>query len=317
MRMSTFIVVVLAMCCTGCCSDNLYYEHDAIGLDLTVPIFGQRYGITIGSVKSTSTAVRGGTSFDSESASGVGLNGSATTTRKTTFRANAQLNEKNIVKVMESPNVDIRAKTALAKQLGDGVVAPDFPPTAMRTRDGVIYANGYKGSHIPNDFAATGVDKLVEDTTGVITSATDALSSVSETVIGGTTSTINGLTKSLVSAKIWAGISTVALCLLCAFLFRKKKQIHVHKPDKKVETPEFPNLASDPEVDKGDEAEGIIDTPPVEDDTFEPPPKPECKKKNFFIRLFEGLFGLIGLWFTVDSDTRQEIVDKIKNNKKK
>ena len=175
MRMSSFIVAVLATCCTGCCSDNLYYEHDAIGLDLTVPIFGQRYGVTIGSVKSTSTAVRGGTSFDSESASGVGLNGSATTTRKTTFRANAQLNEKNIVKVMESPNVDIKAKTALAKQLGDGVVAPDFQPTAMRTRDGVIYANGYRGSHIPNDFSATGIDKIIEDTAGVINGATDAI----------------------------------------------------------------------------------------------------------------------------------------------
>ena len=315
--MSSFIVAVLATCCTGCCSDNLYYEHDAIGLDLTVPIFGQRYGVTIGSVKSTSTAVRGGTSFDSESASGVGLNGSATTTRKTTFRANAQLNEKNIVKVMESPNVDAKAKTALAKQIGDGVVAPDFQPTAMRTRDGVIYANGYRGSHIPNDFTATGIDKIVEDTAGVINGATDALSSATDTVIGGATSTVNGLTKNLAVTKLWAAISTIALCLLSALLFRKKKGMQVERPKKKTEVPDFPNLASDPAVDKGDEASGIVDVPEVEEGEFEPPTHHETKKSNAFVRFFKGLFGLLGLWFSVDEGTRKEIIDKIKKNKKK
>ena len=317
MKMSAFIVAVLATCCTGCCSDNLYYEHDAIGLDLTVPIFGQRYGVTIGSVKSTSTAVRGGTSFDSESASGVGLNGSATTTRKTTFRANAQLNEKNIVKVMESPNVDAKAKTALAKQIGDGVVAPDFQPTAMRTRDGVIYANGYRGSHIPNDFTATGIDKIVEDTAGVINGATDALSSATDTVIGGATSTVNGLTKNLAVTKLWAAISTIALCLLSALLFRKKKGMQVERPKKKTEVPDFPNLASDPAVDKGDEAAGVVDVPEVEEGEFESPTHHVTKKSNVFVRFFKGLFGLLEIWFSVDEDTRKEIIDKIKKNKKK
>ena len=321
---SIFATCLLAIC-VGCAGTNMYYEHDAIGLDLTVPICGQRVGLVLGSVKSTSTAVRGGTSFDSQSTSGTGLNGNATVARKTTFRANAQLNEGNVVKIMESPYTSDKAKVVLAKQIGDGVVAPDFEPTAMRTRDGVIYANGYKGSAIPNDFSSTGIDKIIEDTTGVITSISDDITSSATTVIGGTTGSITTITKNLYLAKMWAGISTIALCALAFFLFgkkktKKKKEATTEESENKQEDPpEFPQMAPDPSADVGEGADpDVIIAPDIDDpDEFKKPEGFDDAKVHhgFWWHLLHGFIFLFSFWFGLDADTRADIIGKIKKKK--
>lgn len=313
---SLFLVILIMLACSGCGSMNFYYEHDATGLDLTVPVCGQRVGLTVGAVKSTSTSVRGGTSFNSQSTSGVGITGAATTTRVTTFRSNAQLNEGNIVKIMESPNMAEKAKIVLAKQLGDGVVAPDFEPVAMRTRDGVIYSNGYKGSAIPNDFSPTGIDKIVEDATGVINNIADDATATTNAVIGGATESIQALSHSLTTTRIWAGIS-MFITFLISWLLIKKKPAKVVQPDDKPPTipkpPVIHEMEDDEAVRHDDEEAGVIDVPEVEH-PVQTPIEPPVKRK-WWQRLAAALVTIIAGWFSIDKADRDEIVAGLKKKK--
>ena len=159
------LVAVLATLVVGC-GHNRVNMHSTFGPAVSFPLgdLGQ-LTVSIGSSKTTSAMVRGGSSFTTESTEGGGLLSTAAgTTTISTFKSNTQLNEGNLVKVLTSSNVPDKAKIELAEKLSKGVLAPSFEPAAMATREGMMYTHGFS-KPIDYPFKSTGVDKTAETVT--------------------------------------------------------------------------------------------------------------------------------------------------------
>ena len=97
-----FIWITLFALLCGC-GHNVYLEREITGLGFIVPVGDSALGLTIGSVKTVSATVRGGTSLETTSSVGGGLfSGSGAESRITTFKTNQQLNEGNLKEVLLS-----------------------------------------------------------------------------------------------------------------------------------------------------------------------------------------------------------------------
>jgi len=262
-QIATLILLCLIIC--GC-GHNRYNEYKTWGVSFQIP-FGDlgSMGVCIGSMESTVAMVRGGSSFNSETIAGEGLFSAAGGTAKiTSFRSNEQLNERNIVKVMESPEVPAEAKIELAKNLNHE--APDFKPSAMQIREATLYANGFT-NELTNQFKPTGVDKVVDGTVDIVTNTVNSV----EEIIDHTTDTITDTTDAITDAvsdttgnitkgQAWAAIGTFLLIILLVMLKKfksdngtttKTKSPSPKPPSKSpTDTINPPNLDDDGETDE-------------------------------------------------------------------
>ena len=181
--LSLLICAIATIMLTGC-GHNRYNEYKATGLALNIPMgdLGS-LGICIGTVESSVAMVRGGSSISTETATGAGIfAGAAGSSKITTIKFNEQLNEGNIVKIMESPDVPDKAKIEIAQSYSKGVQAPDFKPSAMQTRESTLYNHGFT-TQLTNQFKTTGIDKLAETVENVAADVADT----TETIINNAT----------------------------------------------------------------------------------------------------------------------------------
>lgn len=179
-----FVLLSLALL-TGC-GHNRYNEYKATGLSFVIPLgdLGS-LGVCVGTVEHSVAMVRGGSSISTETATGAGLfAGTAGTSKMTTIKFNEQLNEGNVVKIMNSPDVPDTAKVELAKSFTKAAEAPDFKPSAMQTRESTLYNHGFT-TQLTNQFRTTGIDKLADTVEHVVSDVTDT----AENVINGVTDT--------------------------------------------------------------------------------------------------------------------------------
>ena len=186
--MKRYILYFLPVLCTTLltgCGHNMYFENETTGLCLRIPIAeGADLGLMVGSTKSVTATVRGGTSFTTESSNGAGiLSGDAGIAKITQFKSNTQINEGNIVKILTDSNVAENVKLELVKQLDFKASAPDFKPSILQTRSSLVASSGADASKI-KPFNSTGVDKIIEIAPAITTPVVDTVKEITTTTIG-------------------------------------------------------------------------------------------------------------------------------------
>ena len=180
------------------CGHNRYNETKSWGLGFSIP-FGDlgQMSVCLGSTESTVAMVRGGSSFSTETIAGAGVfAGAGGTAKVSTFRSNEQLNEGNVVKIMQSPDVPESVKKELAQNFKKAAEAPEIEPSAMQVREASLYANGYKGE-LKNQFKPTGVDKVIEETTETVEHLADDLTGTAQDAGTHITETVNTISDHL------------------------------------------------------------------------------------------------------------------------
>lgn len=236
-------LTVLSMFILCGCGHNFYFETENIGAAVRVPLpEGGEIGVMVGSTKTVSATVRGGSSFTTESAHGAGIFSDHGVAKITQFKSNTQVNEGNIVKILTSTNVSEDVKLSFVKNLGLKAEAPDFKPNVLQTRASVI------GSHDADlkdvkPFASTGLDKVTETIPEVVKPVVEAVENVTETVVDGVVpqpgktivKTAENIRKSLTNIVTIAAI-LIAFGLILVFRTGKK-----HKKKKKTEVHEDEN----------------------------------------------------------------------------
>lgn len=168
--MKKISTVALALLLAGC-GHNRILESESFGLAVEVPTGDGPIVLSIGSHKSTRALLRGGSSIETTTSSGAGIFGGAAGHSKVTqYKANAQLNEGNLVEILTSSNCPPEAKVLLARNLSDASTAPFFPVSVLQTKEATIHLG--KAAVLSNGVEKlegyTGIDLMVDKVTDVI-----------------------------------------------------------------------------------------------------------------------------------------------------
>ena len=215
-----FFLVLCTTLLTGC-GHNMYFENETTGLCLRIPIAeGADLGLMVGSTKSVTATVRGGTSFTSESSNGAGiLSGDAGIAKITQFKSNTQINEGNIVKVLTDTNVDESVKLELVKQLDFKASAPDFKPSILQTRSSLVASSGADVSKV-KPFNSTGVDKIIEIAPAITTPVVDAVKEITTTTVDAAANVANTTIENTADVATSVGDHVVATTTNIVKVFR-------------------------------------------------------------------------------------------------
>lgn len=215
-----FLLVLCTTLLTGC-GHNMYFENETTGLCLRIPVAeGADLGLMIGSTKSVTATVRGGTSFTTESSNGAGiLSGDAGIAKITQFKSNTQINEGNIVKVLADTNVPEQVKIELVKQLDFKASAPDFKPSILQTRSSLVASSGADVSNV-KPFNSTGVDKIVEIIPDVTTPVVNTVKEITTTTIDATANVANTAIENTADVATSVGDHVVATTTNIVRIFR-------------------------------------------------------------------------------------------------
>ena len=292
------------------CGHSVLIESEITGIALRVPIGEAGHlGFILGSTKTTTATVRGGTTLETTSSSGGGIfSGDGGINRITTFKTNAQLNEGNLRDVLVSDNVPAEAKVALASNLCVAAKAPKVAPTVLQTPSTTIHTGE---ATLTNDVGAlnriSGVDKLVNTIPSVVTPVTDTISNVSTGIVNnavngvigtvteitgqvtdGVTETISDTAKIVNDTKWmtlikWLGIIIVSVLTIwygkSKGLFGKSSKGNSDDPrPNPVMRPVDPDKVVTDEGSPPVKPTPVDNTPPAE--TASPPPKKEEEKKS-------------------------------------
>lgn len=305
--------IILAICILSLlngCGHSVLVESEITGLALRVPIGEAGHlGFILGSTKTTTATVRGGTTLETTSSSGGGIfSGDGGINRITTFKTNAQLNEGNLRDVLMCENVPDEAKVALASNLCNAAKAPKVAPTVLQTPSTTIHTGE---AALTNDVDAlnriSGVDKIVSVVPSVVTPVTDTISNVStgivnnavNTVIGtvteitdqvtdGVTDTINDTAKIVNDAKWMTLIKWLGLIVLSVLtiwfgksrgLFgRSDKNSDGPRPNPVMKPVDPDNVVSEDE--HHDESPSEEEQAPTEEQPAEPTPQPKKEEEQ-------------------------------------
>ena len=315
------LVVSLLMLVIGC-GHNRVNMHSTFGPSVSIPIGDMgSLVVSLGSSKTTSALVRGGSSFTTESAEGAGLLSTAGgTTTISTFKANTQLNEGNLVKVLTSTNVPDKAKLALAEKLSKGMSAPAFEPSAMGTREAIMYVHGYE-KQIDFPFMPTGIDKIADTTKDVVGDVKDMVEDVIERPLDSLDNTVSEVADGTASISRNAALVTIfgllASMLAVLVTFKKKSTPVASPPPSSVESegssPPEPtdDTPTDPTVDEP------IEVPEAEDD----PTLPEVQKlpwwKKFLGGLWSVVVSMVTFWKGLPDEDKEKVRERLNKLKKK
>lgn len=270
--MKLSILTVLIVVLFVGCGHNRYNETKSWGVGLSVPLgdVGQ-LSLCLGSTETTIAMVRGGSSFNTETIAGAGIfSGAGGTAKVTTFRSNEQLNEGNVVKIMESPDVPDKVKVELAQNFKKAAEAPEIEPSAMQVREAALYANGYKGE-LTNQFKDTGVDKVVDSVENIVEDVADNTAEIITSTTDSITDAVVDTTGNLTKAQAWGAIGTFLMVVLSVFWYKYTKSRQ--QPTKKSSsTPGSIPTPSPPEDDINPPEMEDVDVP-QEDSSPEAPHK--------------------------------------------
>ena len=212
MKHGKFYLTLLSIGILSGCGHGVLITNKLTGLSVTVPVYdGQRLGVTIGSLESTTATVRGGTTVETKSVSGGGLlSGAGGINHLTTMKTNTQLNEGYLTEVLTSPECPESVKTILASNLATAAQAPQSQPEVIQTAQSTVHSgeSAVTSNNVQQITTPTGVDKIID---GVVSITSNTTSSVTE-IVGDITGGVTSLTTNLVDT-----VSTSSTSLLDRF----------------------------------------------------------------------------------------------------
>ena len=129
--------IVLVLLLTGC-GTTVATSIKTIGLDATIPLYGVPVGIRIGNVEIDTQAVRGNTTYISQTSSGGGLwSANGGTSKAITLVTGVQLNEGYLAQVLQSTALSDALKLELVKLLLAQPVPTISPITTSATQQSI------------------------------------------------------------------------------------------------------------------------------------------------------------------------------------
>lgn len=340
--MKRISIAALALLLAGC-GHNRIFESESFGLAVEVPTGAGSVVLSIGSHKSTRALLRGGSSLETTTSSGAGLFGGAAGHSKVTqYKANAQLNEGNILEIMTSSNCPPEAKIILAKNFSGATEAPFFPVSVLQTKEATIHLG--KAAVLSNGVekldGKTGIDLMVDKVTdvigtnvvnhtlntaggvvhdavnpleGTVAQVHETVQAVGDTVaqVDNTVNTVNETVGDVKNALLsLIGAVTVAVCILILVVWFTRKPGR-----KKIIIPEALDIGTG-EVDPTTRSAETTDQPPA-DPVIEPlPEKPKepwyMKVKrfgDFCVKVIQTVFK----WFlAIPKPLRDKAAEKVK-----
>lgn len=169
-----FALLAFILLLTGC-GHNVTRTDRGVGLMLRVPLpdGSSLVEFKVGKIDSVVAAVRGGSTFETTSATGGSLFGTAGTADRVSLTAIPQINEGYIKDILTSDTVAPDIKQALS----DYLVSRD-PPTTVPTNISVVGSGVATGEQVVQPMT-TGLDRWWDSTTHVVT---DSVSSIADTI---------------------------------------------------------------------------------------------------------------------------------------
>lgn len=303
-----FVSGLLLLTCG--CGHNVYLERETTGLGALIPVGDSALGFAIGSMKTISATVRGGSSIQTTASARGGIfTMDGAESKITTFKVNQQLNEGNIVKIMQDPEVPKEVKVAIVQNMCDATKAPKFMPSVLQTDSSTIHmgAEAVQSNAVEQiQHHSTGVDKVVE-TIGDVTHSTV------EKVSGTVDKTIDRTIDWSIASK-WTVI-ILAICGVITLLIKKSGSFN--EPD---DTPSLEEV--DPGYAKDQQSPDGEPEQPPEPKQPSAPPSPKKQEKIKFPSLkgktfWQKIIAIVGALWTMISrippETRAKIVNAIKD----
>ena len=220
--------LMLCVTLTGC-GHTITHTDRGTGLVASIPLpdGSSLIDLKIGKIDSTTTVLRGNSTYDSAASTGGTLFGSASTSDRTFVATGMQLNEGYMKDVLTSPDVDPATKVALAQALVQ-VAAAKSKPTVTKA----VGAATSSGENPDNKVepVAVGLDNVVNRVAEVTPKVVEPVAKATTEVVKDVATTTKSVSSdwSKVVNKWWI-IAAGALLIIgavVAFILRyiKKKQ---------------------------------------------------------------------------------------------
>lgn len=240
-----FVVNVIMLVCPGC-GHNTFSEIKTVGLDATIPVYSTPVGVRVGQSEITMAAVRGNTSFSSQSTTGGGLLATTAGTGKVhVLKSGPQVNEGYIKDIMLSPDVPAEAKVAIAKTYLT-TPAPEIQPAATSTL-GAATGSGAEPPKVQP--IRTGIDNVVDKVAEVTPKVVPPIANATKDVVNNTVDTVGDATKTTVTnvkqIVMWV---VIGLGILLVLAIAIGIPIYKYRKSKQAASNEKPKATNDPQA---------------------------------------------------------------------
>ena len=220
-------IVMLCMCMTGC-GHSITHTDRGTGLVARIPLpdGSSLIDLKVGKIDSTTTVLRGNSTYDSSASTGGTLFGSASTSDRTFVATGMQLNEGYLKDVLTSPDVDPQTKVAIAQAIVQ--VQASKPKPTVTKAVGAATSTGEKPDTSVEP-VAVGVDNVVNRVAEAAPKVVAPVASATKDGVKDVTTTVDGVSKDW--KLVWIVVSVVVTIIvgLIAFIVWRIKQRSVAK----------------------------------------------------------------------------------------
>ena len=210
------------MCISGC-GHSITHVDRGTGLVARIPLpdGSALIDLKVGKIDSTTTILRGNSTYDSSASTGGTLFGSASTSDRTFVATGIQLNEGYLKDVLTSPSVDPATKVAMVQAIAQ-VQAAKPKPTVTKAV-GAATSTGEKPDTSVEP-VAVGVDNVVNRVAEAAPKVVAPVASVTKDVVKDVTTTVDGVSKDW--KLVWIVVSVVVTIIagLIAFIIWRIKR---------------------------------------------------------------------------------------------
>lgn len=231
-------IAMLCMCLTGC-GHTITHTDRGTGLVARIPLpdGSSLIDLKIGKIDSTTTVLRGNSTYDSSASTGGTLFGSVSTSDRTFVATGMQLNEGYLKDVLTSPDVDPQTKVAIAQAIVQ--VQASKPKPTITKAVGAATSTGDKPDTTVEP-VAVGVDNVVNRVAEVAPKVVVPIASTTKDVVKDVTSTVDTVSKDWKTNLISIVVAIIVALVIVAFVvyvyIRKRNNTAVIVKDDKLDT---------------------------------------------------------------------------------
>lgn len=233
----SMIFMLMAVMCG--CGHSVTHTDRGTGLVARIPLpdGSSLIDIKIGKIDSTTTVLRGNSTYDSSASTGGTIFGSASTSDRTFVATGIQLNEGYMAEVLQSPDVDPATKVALAQALVQ--VQANKPKPTVTKAVGAATSSG----DTPNtsvEPVAVGVDNIVNRVAETAPKVVVPVAAATKDVVKDVTTTVDTISKdwktNIISIVVAVIVAFVIIALVVYVYIRKRNNTNAIAKDDRLDT---------------------------------------------------------------------------------
>lgn len=226
----SMIFMLMAVMCG--CGHTVTHTDRGTGLMARIPLpdGSSLIDIKIGKIDSTTTVLRGNSTYDSSASTGGTIFGSASTSDRTFVATGIQLNEGYMAEVLQSPDVDPATKVALAQALVQ--VQANKPKPTVTKAVGAATSSG----DTPNtsvEPVAVGVDNIVNKVAETAPKVVVPVAAATKDVVKNVTTTVDTVSNDwkktiiIISVALIIGLGIIGIAVFGVIHSKRKHKASV------------------------------------------------------------------------------------------